>query len=467
MAKRVKRKRIKEKLLKYGKYTWRRIGSKSLIIIYYQCCYIESRIIIWYTFLCRIIGIICTEIIEIKYLCLCWSTFIDHDRTYWWRLERSSDCILRYDCSLDIELICWNIPYSWSDKRSDDSGSLISWIYNSLSIHECINSFYILTNDDISSISICIFENNKCTIQIGRITDLICRASCVKNKIFSDNYYTSFPWWPYPSEIARIIIWRLMNKEIKVIRRIGQVCIWNISRNERDIFSYSIENLGMIDRAKYISDLLIWKIIDSRSSNISDHSNFPDKIKINTIKGDSCLTCSSWQNWCSICIKRNPSESITMAKSFDKTTCWIIVDSWSSINPWSRKCYPSSILTPGKSSQRTNIIRIMKYTIIAKDSWFLDTWVCMTESCPSYFPKPETSRKISIWINTRSKSTIRSADIKWYYSRMTKWPCIIRNKISSNTKIITQRKCIKNKKSAYTNQDDRKESFTIHKKSIG
>ena len=111
-TKRAKRKRIKEKLLKYRKYTWRRIRGKSLIVIYHQCCYIESWIIIWYTFLCRIIGIICTEIIEVKYLCLCWSTFVDHDRTDWWRLERSPDCILRYDCSLDIELIRWNIPYS-------------------------------------------------------------------------------------------------------------------------------------------------------------------------------------------------------------------------------------------------------------------------------------------------------------------------------------------------------------------
>ena len=109
-----------------------------------------------------------------------------------------------------------------------------------------------------------------------------------------------------------------MNKKWKVIYITSKVAIGNISRYECDIFSYRIEHLAMIDRAEYISHLLIREIIDTCSCDIPYDSDFPDKVKSDTIQKYSCLTGGSYRR-SRTCIKWYPPKCTTMTKSLYKS----------------------------------------------------------------------------------------------------------------------------------------------------
>ena len=95
-----------------------------------------------------------------------------------------------------------------------------------------------------------------------------------------DSFFTR---WPDPSRSSRIIVSTIIEEEIKIICWINELGVWDISRYECDIFSDRIEHFGMIDRAKYIADLLIGEIIDTSSCDISDHSDASDEVQSDTI----------------------------------------------------------------------------------------------------------------------------------------------------------------------------------------
>ena len=110
-----------------------------------------------------------------------------------------------------------------------------------------------------------------------------------------------------------------MNKKWKIwIIFIGKIGIRNISRYKCDIFSNCIKHFSMVYRAEYISHLLIRKIIDTCTSNISYDSNLSDKVESDTIEDNSCLSRSGYRR-ARRCIERDPAKCATMTKSLYKS----------------------------------------------------------------------------------------------------------------------------------------------------
>ena len=365
-----------------------RIINQSCIIFYYNRGIIEPNIIIWNRFLSRIRGIVGTKVVQIIFLCSNISTLSKNDRTCWGVLHSPTDRIFWNNCSVYIELLLWYIPSTTINIRSNDSCIFYSRIYYSLSIYKSIYSFYFFRNYNISTISIFILQNNQWAWMSRRyISDIF----LIKKNVSSHNNNRILRCWPSPR-----------NTGIQISRSHHKIkCIWiwiwkieyiNIPRKKRNVFLDTIKKVWVIDIWKNISNLLIWKIVDTTSCNRTDNCHFSDKIQSNTIEHDSSLRSSShwWGYNHIICMskKRNPSKCLTVSKSFNESFWRIIIYTRSTIDRRSRKHDPTSILTPSKTSSRTDKTRITKYFIRAEN---LCTSIAssMRKSCPPDVPSPK------------------------------------------------------------------------------
>ena len=220
----------------------------------------------------------------------------------------------------------------------------------------------------------------------------------------------------------------------------------------------------MIGSSKYISNILIWKIKDTCSSNISDNGNFSNEVNIESTCSNSCLR--NWSHWSYVRIKWNPPETAIPSESLYKSRVWIIVHSCvTSSNKWTRKDHPSSILRPNTAKNRTFLIRILK-NIIWTNNLRNACWISMIESRPANISKPKISWKVSCTINGWCISTIGWPNIKHYISRVSERPRRIRNKKSVNIIQTWCREGTNKRKNRKQENERREKEFTFHEKWI-
>jgi hypothetical protein len=90
----------------------------------------------------------------------------------------------------------------------------------------------------------------------------------------------------------------------------------------------------------------------------------------------------------------------------------------------------------------------------------------MIEYTPTDIPEPKCSREVPIDIDPCSIGDIRRSYIEEDTTRMTEWPSRLWSKISPNTEKLPYSKGSDSPKKNQQQKHDRKENFTIHKKSI-
>lgn len=381
--------------------------------------------------LSRVRSIIGSKIIQVIHLRIRQITIVDNDRTYRWNLLSTTDCIFWDKEPLEIELIGWDIERSRGNVWNNIPETIFfSRKYGSIGIEKGINLFYLVSNDNISTISIIIFEryNGSCnTITI--MSDIV---GSIQHYVMPDNKNSSFSLSCWPNRIRYIkgIIAILLDKKCKIRVHISKSSIINISRQNSQVLANCIDNISMLRSSKYISNILIWNIKYTRTSNISNNSNFSNKIYAQSSGSDSWL--GDARNRTNLRKEWYPAESTIPAKTLNKGRVRIIVCSGiCCANKGPRKNYPSGILTPDTSMHRTNLIWILK-NVIWTNNLGTTTGITMIKCCPSNISEPEISWQETTLINSCWISTIRRSNIKCHLSWMSPSPRNIWNKRPMN-----------------------------------
>lgn len=450
-------------LFKGGDKSRRRIWKYERIILDNHWSILEASISYpeWQRTLWRIRPIIGAEIIQIIHLRIGQITIIDNYRTNCRYLLRSTNSIFWYKESLEIELIGWDIERPRGNIRNDIPKTiLLSWENRSFSIEESINCFHFIGNNNVSSVAIIILECHNSTSNAITIWSNV--ILCIKNYVMPNYKYSSLSLCCWPNGICYIksVISIFLHQKRKWRIHISKSSIINISRKNSKILMNRIHDVCMFRGSKNISDILIRHIKNTRTSNISDNGNFSNKVNTQSSCRDSWLR--STRDRSNLREKWNPSKSTTPSKPLNKCRVRIIIRSSicrSDIRSW--KYYPSSILTPDTSMNRTDLIWVLQYIW---RTYYLRTatYIAMIKGCPSNISKPEISWQKSIFINGCRISTIGYPNIEHDFSWMSSGPCCIRNKCSMNPIQSTRRK-----RSHYRENNERKygkweKVFTFH-----
>jgi hypothetical protein len=161
----------------------------------------------------------------------------------------------------------------------------------------------------------------------------------------------------------------------------------------------------VIGCTKSISNILIWEVKYASPCDISNDSNFPDKIDTKTVECNSCLRERINPDFLVVCfcIKRNPSKSTAPTESLDKRCPWVIENPCPRTYRRTREDNPASIFTPGTSMNQTCLIgiaqNIRRARYLGSTEWTPKT-VLLVKCRPSHISEPKKSREVSIFISS-------------------------------------------------------------------
>ncbi len=362
----------------------------------------------WYRFLWRRIDVIGTEKIQIIYLSCYRGTVVDDNWTDRRHLLCSTNRVLGYEHSFDVELVGRDIPWTGVDIWDDlPCRAFLSWIKRSLRIDEAVYALHLIRDDDISSASIIILECDEGTGREAlwvRIDILL-----IEYDVMPDDHERPLVGWPCPVEIKGDIPW-FIHEEIEGWVLIRERRIIDVAAEECDILVDIVHDLSMLGRGEYIRHCLISGLEYARSGDIPEDGDLSDEVDAETIGRDTWLSGRGYRT-SHLSVEWYPAKAPTPCESFDKGSLRIVVDSsWCWVDGWTAEYYPPSILWPGTAIHGTELIGIPE-DIHGTDDTGPAGSLIMVVGGPPDIPEPKVSRHVSGLIDQAGIPAIGTSEL--------------------------------------------------------